>query len=115
VTMFGRWISDSGPFPTTLASGGLSDGELEARARSGEAESERMSFALSCMITRAPERICRIRLPWANEYAISRDGARWFECILFARMTALKDSNASVANKAAGPNRRMWSMTCSII
>lgn len=42
------------------------------------------------------------QLLWANIIAMSHDGARWFGCTLFAQMTALNDSNASVANNTAG-------------
>ncbi len=58
----------------------------------------------------------QIRLPWANPWAMSRDGAWRFEWMLLARMTALNDSNAFVAKSMAGSKHlicagrwtRMW-------
>ena len=42
-----------------------------------------------------------------NAEAMSRDGAKQFECTLFAHIMALKDSKAYVANSMAGLKRRM--------
>ena len=57
---------------------------------------------------------CRTLLPCANAFAISREGARRLLWTLFALIIALNDSNPSVANKMAGPKRRicleMWRM-----
>ena len=57
----------------------------------------------------------RIRLPWANAWAMSREGAWQLEWTLFAWIMALKDSKASVANRMAGPNHRIWSVRCKKI
>ena len=55
-----------------------------------------------------PLRRWRIRLPCAKALPISLEGAWRLLWILFARMTALKDSKASVAKRMAGPKRRIW-------
>lgn len=61
---------------------------------------------LSLAKNKPPLRRCRIRLLCANPLAISCEGAWRLEWTLLARMTALKDSKASVANRIAGPNWR---------
>lgn len=58
---------------------------------------------------------CRIRLPCAKAKAMSREGANRLLWMLFVRITALKDSKPSVANRMAGPNRRMCSGRCSMM
>lgn len=53
-----------------------------------------------------------IQLPWAKVCAISCDGAWQLEWTLLAQIMALKDSNASVANRMAGPKHLMCSIRC---
>ena len=58
-------------------------------------------------IKNPPLRRCRIRFPCAKALPISLEGAWRLLWILFARMTALYDSKASVAKRMAGPKRRI--------
>ena len=55
-----------------------------------------------------PLRRCRMRFAWVKASAMSLDGACRLLWMFFALIIVLKDSNASVANKIAGPNWRIW-------
>ena len=58
---------------------------------------------------------CRMWFPWANAIAMSWEGACRLLWTLLAQMIALKDSEASVAKRMAGLNRRIWAGRCKIM
>ena len=49
-----------------------------------------------------------MRFAWAKASVMSLDGACQLLWMLFALMIVLKDSNASISKRIAGPNRRIW-------
>lgn len=73
----------------------------------GPSDSADINVASALTWKKPPLRRWRIRFPCANASAISCEGACQLLCTLLARITALKDSNASVAKRTAGPKRRI--------
>jgi hypothetical protein len=116
MTVFGVRTSPLAPAPARFQSSGLNEISGRTFATTGLGVGAPALETIAVLIARGrisnwpPLRMWRMRLLCAKASAISRDGACRFECTLLARMMALNDSKASVANKIAGPNRRICSV-----